>query len=155
MLTGMNSSVSERFRFSNDTAEIDRARVHGWLSELSYWAKGRVRQVQDAAIDGSRNYGVFRADDGAQVGYARVVTDQVTFSWLCDVFVDPSARGAGVGKYLVESVLADLDALGLPRVMLATGDAHGLYERYGFAPLAEPGRWLLRQRVPGAAGTAG
>jgi GNAT superfamily N-acetyltransferase len=76
-----------------------------------------------------------------------VVTDRVTFAWLCDVFVDPDARGDGVGKLLVEGVLADLDALGVRRTLLATADAHGLYAHYGFEPLAEPGRWMGRGTV--------
>lgn len=135
------------FRFSNDCSLIDRARVHAWLSEDAYWAKGRSRETQDAAIDASRNYGVWDAD-GEQVAYARVVTDGVTFAWLCDVFVDPGIRGGGVGKTLIEGVLADLEPLGLRRVMLATADAHGLYARYGFAPAEDPNRFMIKQMTP-------
>lgn len=135
------------FRFSQHAENIDRALVHHWLSDLSYWAKGRPRELQDAAIDASRNYSVHEVGSGRQVGYARVVTDRVTFAWLCDVFVDPDARRAGVGKLLVDGVLADLDALGVRRTLLATADAHGLYALYGFEPLAEPGRWMGRGTV--------
>jgi N-acetylglutamate synthase-like GNAT family acetyltransferase len=135
------------FRFSNDSSLIDRARVHAWLSEDAYWAKGRSRETQDAAIDASRNYGVWDAD-GEQVAYARVVTDGVTFAWLCDVFVDPGIRGGGLGKTLIEGVLADLEPLGLRRVMLATADAHGLYARYGFAPAEDPYRFMIKQMTP-------
>lgn len=133
------------YRFSSSTDDVDRALVHRWLSEQSYWARGRSRAVQDAAIDASRNYGVFD-ESGIQVAYARVVTDGVTFAWLCDVFVDRSARGRGIGVALIEGVVADLEPLGLRRVALATGDAHGLYARFGFAPLAEPGQWMVRAR---------
>lgn len=133
-----------RYRFSNAAHEIDRARVHAWLSELAYWARGRERAVQDAAIDGSRNYGIWDEATGEQVAYARVVTDDVTFAWLCDVIVAPEARGSGVGKMLIEGVLADLDPLGLRRIMLATADAHGLYARYGFAPLDDATRFMVR-----------
>lgn len=132
------------FRFSGAAEDIDRAVVHRWLSELSYWAAGREREVQDRAMDGSRNYAVVRADDGHQVAYARVVTDGVTFAWLCDVIVDPECRGEGVGKLLIEGVLADLEPLGLKRVLLATADAHGLYEQFGFRPLADPTMWMAR-----------
>ncbi|HEX5335904.1 MAG TPA: GNAT family N-acetyltransferase [Propionicimonas sp.] len=135
------------FRLSQQAENIDRDLVHHWLSDLSYWAKGRPKAVQDAAIDASRNYSVHEVGSGRQVGYARVVTDRVTFAWLCDVFVDPDARGAGVGKLLVDGVLADLDALGVRRTLLATADAHGLYAQYGFEPLAEPGRWMGRGTV--------
>lgn len=135
------------FRLSQQAENIDRDLVHHWLSDLSYWAKGRPKAVQDAAIDASRNYSVHEVASGRQVGYARVVTDRVTFAWLCDVFVDPDARGMGVGKLLVDGVLADLDALGVRRTLLATADAHGLYAQYGFEPLAEPGRWMGRGTV--------
>jgi GNAT superfamily N-acetyltransferase len=135
------------FRLSQQAENIDRDLVHHWLSDLSYWAKGRPKALQDAAIDASRNYSVHELGSGRQVGYARVVTDRVTFAWLCDVFVDPDARGDGVGKLLVEGVLADLDALGVRRTLLATADAHGLYAQYGFEPLAEPRRWMGRGTV--------
>ncbi|HEY3339340.1 MAG TPA: GNAT family N-acetyltransferase [Propionicimonas sp.] len=135
------------YRFSTATSDIDRALVHRWLSEDAYWARGRPRHVQDTAIDTSRNYSVHDVGSGRQVGYARVVTDTVTFAWLCDVFVVPEARGAGVGKLLVDGVLADLDALGVRRTLLATADAHGLYAQYGFEPLSEPGRWMGRGTV--------
>ena len=136
--------MTRGIRFSSDPADLDRARVHRWLSEHAYWALGRTRETQDAAIAGSRNYGAFDEATGAQVGYARVVTDGVTFAWLCDVIVDPEARGRGVGVGLVEFVLADLDPLGLKRVALATGDAHGLYERFGFEVLSNPDQWMVR-----------
>jgi GNAT superfamily N-acetyltransferase len=142
--------MDARFRFSTDPSDIDRERVHRWLSEQSYWALGRARDVQDAAMDASRNYAV--VDTGSdtatatatatQVAYARVVTDGVTFAWLCDVFVDPDVRGRGVGVALIEGVVADLEPLGLRRIALATADAHGLYEKFGFAPLSQPERWM-------------
>lgn len=131
------------FSFSADTSRIDRVRVHAWLSEGAYWAKGRTRAVQDAAIDASRNYGVWD-ESGEQVAYARVVTDAVTFAWLCDVFVAEEARGQGAGKMLVEGVIDDLAPLGIRRILLATADAHGLYERFGFAPPEDPNRYLVK-----------
>jgi GNAT superfamily N-acetyltransferase len=136
--------MARTYRFSSDPAELDRTLVHHWLSTDAYWAIGRAREVQDAAIDGSRNYGAFDEASARQVAYARVVTDGATFAWLCDVYVDPSVRGEGVGVALVEHVIADLEPLGLRRIALATGDAHGLYERFGFAPLADPEKWMVR-----------
>lgn len=132
------------FTFSNDRALIDRDLVHHWLSEQSYWAKGRSRETQDAAIDASRNYAIRDADD-RQVGYARVVTDGVTFAWLCDVFVDEGARGHGIGRMLVEGVLEDLRVSStVRRVMLATSTASGLYAQYGFAPSADPNHYMVK-----------
>ena len=132
--------------FATGTDRIDRALVHRWLSEESYWARGRSRATQDAAIDASRNYGVYDDATGRQVAYARVVTDGVTFAWLCDVFVDDTARGTGIGTMLIAGVMADLDPLGVKRVMLATAGAHGLYARYGFAPLADPTMVMAKTR---------
>lgn len=135
--------------FAAGPDRLDRRRVHRWLSEESYWAQGRARETQDAAIGASRNYGVYDAATGEQLAYARVVTDGVTFAWLCDVFVDAAARGRGIGKLLVEGVVADLEPLGLKRIALATNDAQGLYERYGFAAVSGPATWMTR---PGATG---
>lgn len=131
------------YAFSADPDRLDHATVHAWLSEQAYWALGRSRATQDAAIDGSMNFGVYAAD-GTQAAYARVVTDGATFAWLCDVFVDPAVRGRGVGQLLLDGVVATLDGLGLRRTLLATADAHGLYARYGFAVVDEPGRWMVR-----------
>lgn len=136
--------MDARFRFSDDPDDIDRERVHHWLSEQAYWALGRARDVQDAAIDASRNFAVIDTATGAQVAYARVVTDGVTFAWLCDVFVDPEVRGEGVGIGLIEGVVMALEPLGLRRILLATADAHGLYEKFGFAALVQPERWMAR-----------
>ncbi|MDQ0647285.1 GNAT superfamily N-acetyltransferase [Microbacterium natoriense] len=138
--------MANPYFFSNERHKIDRPLVHQWLSEASYWAVGRPRSVQDAAIDASRNYGVWREDSGEQVAYARVVTDGVTFAWLCDVFVVPEVRGAGVGKMLMAGVISDLEPLGLRRTLLATADAHGLYEQYGFSELPVPSQFMARMR---------
>lgn len=132
------------FTFAQDDARIDRIRVHAWLSEQSYWAAGRPRPTQDAAIDASRNYGVWDDETGAQVAYARVVTDRVTFAWLCDVFVDAAVRGRGAGKMLVEGVVDDLRPFGITRILLATADAHGLYAQYGFENPDDPRRYMVR-----------
>jgi GNAT superfamily N-acetyltransferase len=129
---------------STDPARLDVGRIHHWLSTDAYWALGRTREVVERSIANSLNVGAYEADGGEQVGYARVVTDHATFAWLCDVYVDPGRRGQGVGVALVEAVLAELAGDRLRRVMLATQDAHGLYARYGFEPLADPGIYLTR-----------
>jgi GNAT superfamily N-acetyltransferase len=136
--------------FSADPERLDRDRIHAWLAEESYWAVGRPRATQDAAIDASWNFGVYDTDTGEQLAYARVVTDGVTFAWLCDVFVASEARGRGVGVALVEGVVAMLEPLGLTRIMLATGDAHGLYEKFGFRPLERPDDMMARLGTVGA-----
>ena len=87
---------------------------------------------------------MFDSMTGRQVAYARVVTDSVTFAWLCDVFVDPAVRGHGVGVALMDNVCSLLGDLNLKRVVLVTGDAHGLYEKFGFESLAQPEKWMAR-----------
>ncbi|WP_371619153.1 GNAT family N-acetyltransferase [Streptomyces sp. NBC_00454] len=130
------------YEISVDPGRLDRALVHRWLSEDSYWALGRSREKQDAAIDGSLNFGVYEEASGAQVGYARVVTDRATFAWLCDVYVDRGVRGKGLGTALAGAVRDHLAPYGLRRILLATGDAHGVYAKVGFEPLAAPDKWM-------------
>ncbi|MFW6694854.1 GNAT family N-acetyltransferase [Streptomyces sp. MAR4 CNX-425] len=138
------------YELSTDPARLDRALVHHWLSTDAYWALGRGREQQDTAIDNSLNFGVYApagtpagpAAPGGQVAYARVVTDRATFAWLCDVYVARGARGAGIGGGLVAAVRDHLAPYRLRRVLLATGDAHGVYARFGFEPLADPTQWM-------------
>jgi len=130
--------------FSSDTASMDVDRVLRWLSEESYWARGRTRETHEAAMAGSRNYGVFDARTGRQLAYARAITDGATFAWIADVFVDPDARGRGVGKRIMSGIIDDLEPLGLKRTALFTEDAHGLYAQYGFEQLTDADSWMLR-----------
>ncbi|WP_329408077.1 GNAT family N-acetyltransferase [Streptomyces sp. NBC_00704] len=130
------------YEMSTDPDRIDVARVHRWLSSDAYWAIGRTLDKQERATAGSLNFGVYDTASGEQVAYARVVTDLATFAWLCDVYVDPAARGKGLGTALTEAVRDHLTPYGLRRILLATHDAHGVYEKAGFRPLAAPDRWM-------------
>ncbi|MFF4171427.1 GNAT family N-acetyltransferase [Streptomyces sp. NPDC001744] len=130
------------YEMSADRARIDAARVHHWLSTDSYWAHGRPREKQDRAVAGSLNVGAYHRETGEMAAYARVVTDYATFAWLCDVYVDRPARGTGLGTALVTAVLDLLEPYGLTRVMLATDDAHGVYEKVGFTPLRNPDKLM-------------
>lgn len=112
----------------------------------SYWAQQRPRAVVEASLKGSLSFGLYERPGGGQVGFARVVTDGATFSWLCDVIIDPGHRGKGLGKFLMASVLADERIKGTT-FLLGTRDAHGLYERFGFV------RWeMMRRPLPGTHG---
>jgi GNAT superfamily N-acetyltransferase len=112
----------------------------------SYWAQQRARAVVEASLKGSLCFGLYERPGGRQVGFARVVTDGATFSWLCDVIIDPGHRGKGLGKFLMASVLADERIKGTT-FLLGTRDAHGLYERFGFV------RWeMMRRPLPGTHG---
>lgn len=136
--------MSNGLVFSSDAVAMDVDRVFGWLSEESYWATGRTRALHEAAMAGSRNYGVFDAETGEQLGYARAITDGATFAWIADIFVDSAARGRGVGKRIMQGIIDDLEPLGLKRTALFTEDAHTLYERFGFTRLADAESWMLR-----------
>lgn len=131
------------YTISTEKARLDREYVHRWISQKSYWAPGRSREVQEQAIDNSLCFGLYA--DERQVGFARVVTDYATFGWLCDVFVDESERGRGLGKWLIESLLTHPNLVHMRRIMLATRDAHELYRRYGgFEMLGTPEYWMAR-----------
>jgi GNAT superfamily N-acetyltransferase len=125
---------------SDDKAMLDRALIHRYLSEYSYWARGVPREIVDRSIEHSLCFGVYRG--GQQIGFARVVTDFATFAWLADVFIAEEGRGHGFSKKLVAAVLAHPKLQGLRRFMLGTLDAHGLYARFGFKPLAQPERFM-------------
>ncbi|MFJ5262862.1 GNAT family N-acetyltransferase [Streptomyces sp. NPDC088387] len=137
------AGLAEGYEISTDRDRVDAGRVHHWLSTDAYWAIGRPRETQDRAIAGSLNFGVYNTATGDQVAYARVVTDGATFAWLCDVYVDPGVRGKGIGTALVAAVREELRPYGVRRVLLATHDAHEVYERVGFEALAKPEQWMV------------
>jgi GNAT superfamily N-acetyltransferase len=130
-------------RISTDKADLDVDWVHEALSQRAYWALGRSRALVETSIEGSLCFGAYRG--ARQVGFARVITDGATFAWVCDVFVDEAERGRGVGDSLMAAIVADPRLQGLRRMILSTRDAHGLYARHGFEPLATPERWMERR----------
>ncbi|WP_316774695.1 GNAT family N-acetyltransferase [Streptomyces sasae] len=140
--------LPEGYEFSADTDRVDVERVHGWLSTDAYWATGRPLEQQQRAMAGSLNFGVYDTVTGEQVSYARVVTDHALFAWLADVYVDPSVRGKGVGTAMVGAIREHLRPTGVRRVLLATSDAHGVYEKVGFAPLEHPDMWMALYYTP-------
>ena len=127
------------YDISSDPARLDLDAIHAFLSQ-SYWSPGVPKDVVARAIANSVCCGVYR--DGAQVGFARMVTDRATFAYLSDVYVLEAHRGLGLSRRLVGQLLAHPELQGLRRVMLATRDAHGLYEKLGFKPLAAPARFM-------------
>jgi GNAT superfamily N-acetyltransferase len=133
-----------RYEVTADPARLDLDVIHGFLAS-SYWSPGIPRATVERAIAGSLNFGLY-ADD-VQIGFARVVTDRATFAYLADVFVLPEHRGAGLGVWLVECVLAHPALAGLRRFTLATRTAHSLYTRFGFTALAHP-EWQMEISRP-------
>ncbi|MFD9035618.1 GNAT family N-acetyltransferase [Streptomyces sp. NPDC059567] len=134
------------YEISTDPGRLDRARIHLWLSTDAYWALDRPRDTQDRAIDGSLNFAAYHRETGEIAAYARVVTDHATFAWLCDVYVDRPARGTGLGTALVTAVRDHMEPYGLRRILLATDDAHGVYEKVGFESLRNPDKWMALGR---------
>lgn len=123
-------------------SEQDVRTVHAFLSEQSTWARGIPLPTLRRALAHSLCFTV-RAD-GELIAFARVISDRATFANLVDVFVLPAHRGQGHARTLLARVLAHPDLAGLRRFTLATADAHGLYARIGFSPLAEPQRFMER-----------
>lgn len=142
---GRRAAGPDRYRdgyvLTDDPARVDLDRVHRWVSVESYWATGRERAVVERSVAGARPYSV-HAVGGPQVACARVVTDGATFAWVCDVFVDAEHRGRGLGGWLVDSIVEDLAALGVRRILLMTLDAHEVYRRSGFTELEPAGRYM-------------
>ena len=136
----MEYTITENnFIISTDKSKIDLEFVHGFLSN-SYWSPGVPMETVKKAMHGSLCFGVY---DDKQVGYARMVTDTATFAYLADVFIDENYRGKGLGKWLVKTILAHPDLQGLRRIMLATRDAHALYEQVGFIAINNPERYMV------------
>ena len=124
---------------STDPARLNVDLVYEFL-QTSYWAKGRWRTVIERSIKNSLCFGAYQ--NGRQVAFARVVTDRAVFAYLMDVFVVPEFRRRGISKALMRTILDHPDIQNLRVFLLATSDAHGLYAKFGFRPLAEPHRWM-------------
>ncbi len=123
------------FSVSCDPARQDLDVIHGFLTK-TYWAKGIPKETVRKSIEGSLCFALLHNDE--QIGFARVISDRATIAYLADVFVLESYRGRGLSKWLMECVSAHPDLQGLRRWMLATSDAHGLYQQFGFRALAKP-----------------
>ncbi len=132
-------SRDPEFVISTDPDRLDIDAIHAYLSH-SYWAAGIPKDVVERSIRGSLCFGLFAGK--AQIGFARVVTDRATFGYLADVYVLEAYRGQGLAKWLMSVIMAHPDLQGLRRFALVTRDAHGLYEQYGFQPLASARRHM-------------
>ncbi|WP_437924812.1 GNAT family N-acetyltransferase [Sorangium sp. So ce291] len=131
----MEHKEAEDIVISSDKALLDVERIHAFLAS-AYWSKGIPREVVERAIQGSLCFGLYKA--GAQIGFARVITDHATFAYLADVFIVEAEQHKGYGKALIAHVAEALGHLRLRRTLLATADAHGLYRQVGFTPLEKP-----------------
>ena len=129
------------FLVTTDRMRLDLDMVHGFLMQ-SYWAAGIPREVFVRSVESSLCFSVF--ENEKQVGFARVITDYATYAYLADVFILESHRGKGLSKFLMQCIVAHPQLQGLRRWTLATRDAHGLYEKFGFTPLKSPDRFMER-----------
>ena len=132
-------------RFSTDPTEMDAVAIHAVLTEM-YWSRGIPLDTVRRAIAGSVPVGVFDGD--RQVAFARAVTDGATFAYVSDVYVLEAYRGRGVATRMMEAMTTHPRLRGLRRWLLSTRDAHGLYLKFGFAPVSAPDR-LMERRDPG------
>ena len=128
------------FVISTDPARLDLDAIHAYISGESYWGKDRPRDVVVRGIANSMVFGLYHEPTGKQAGFVRVITDRATFAWVCDVFVLEPYRGQGLSKWLLEAMLAHPDLQGLRQWILATRDAHTLYEQFGFVRFDEETR---------------
>lgn len=126
--------------FSTNKSLLQLGYIHRYLSQDSYWARNIPMELVQKAIEGSLCFGIY--EGAQQIGFARVITDHATFGYLADVFVDPAYRGRGLSKQLMAFIMQHESVKRFRSFLLATLDAHGLYERFGFKPLKEPGRYM-------------
>jgi GNAT superfamily N-acetyltransferase len=131
-----------RYEIDTDKTRLNLAPIHDFLANCSHWARGIPLDVLQHAIAHSLAFGLYR--DGAQIGFARIVTDEATFAYLADVFIAAGERNAGLGQWLIETILAHPPLQGLRRWLLVSRDAASLYRRCGFADLRDSLTYLER-----------
>ncbi len=138
----MDNFIVEKdgYRVSTDAGSLDIGAIVEYLVNESYWAANRTEAQMRIAIENSLCFGLYDGDK--QAGFARVVTDFCTFAYLGDVYIHPAYQGKGLGKWLMEVIVGHPDLQGFRRWILATRDAHKLYEKYGFTGLKHPERWM-------------
>ncbi len=131
----------EAFLISTQKSKLDLDLIHDYLSKHSYWAENIPRDIVERSIQNSLSLGVYHHQK--QIGFARVVTDFATYGYLADVFIVETYRGQGLSKWLMECIFNQIPELQrFRRWSLATADAHGLYEQFGFTALACPERMM-------------
>ena len=155
-MSSTEAAAARGYEISADPARLDVDEIHAYLTR-SYWSPGIPRDIVERALHHSLCFGVYESASGAQVGFARVVTDYATFAYLCDVYLLEQHRGHGLGKALMREVMSHPALTGARRVMLATRDAHGLYRLSGFNEAGRAGNLMeiVRPDIYGAKVNAG
>jgi GNAT superfamily N-acetyltransferase len=124
---------------STDKSKLDIPFIQNFLKDI-YWAAGRTIEEVQITIDASFCFGIYL--DEKQIGFARVVTDYVVFAYLMDVFIDEKHRGKGYSSLLIYAMMKEPQLQQVKIWRLATSDAHFLYEKFGFTPLAHPEKMM-------------
>ena len=132
------------FLISTSRERLDLDVVHGFLTNC-YWAKGIPREVVARSIEHALCFGIYDGE-GAQIGFARVISDFATIAYVGDVFVLETHRGRGLGKWLMQCIIEHPALQNLRRWILTTRDAHGLYSQFGFTPVKAPERFMERHQ---------
>ncbi len=140
MSIGNHEWQNGEYTISTDRALLQIDAIHQFLKEKSYWAKERTKEQTARAIENSLPFGVYKCKN--QIGFARVVTDYATFAYLGNVFILEEFRGQGLSKWLMQVIIEHPDLQGFRRWILATKDAHALYEKFEFTALKFPERWM-------------
>jgi GNAT superfamily N-acetyltransferase len=132
--------LADDFIISTDKALLNIDLIFNYLNDESYWATGIPRARLEKAIENSMCFGIYQ--HGKLAGFARVVTDNATFGYICDVFVLSQFRKKGLSKWLMQTIVNHPELQGLRRWSLATADAHELYKQFGFTQLSKPDNWM-------------
>ena len=133
--------TNEPYAISTDKSLLDINAIHQFLSQRSYWARGRTLETVRRSIENSLCIGVYD-QNGRMVGFGRVLTDYAVFAYIMDLFILEEHRGKGLGKRLIEQMLNLPELEGVKRWQLATADAHDLYRQFGFSEPAALGKYM-------------
>ena len=143
----------DNYVITSDKGQLDIGVIHHFLCFSSYWAKGISKEVVKKSIDNSALcFGIYKKGEksqaGEQVGFARVISDLATFAYIADVFILPNHRGIGLSKKLIKTIIEHPELIHIRRAMLATEDAHKLYEKFGFKEINDPNLFMELKREP-------
>lgn len=131
---------------STDKSLLDIERIHQYISNVSYWGRGRTLNEVEVTIQNSLCFGMYN-DSNDQVGFARVVTDHVAFGYFMDVIVFDSYRGRGYGTKLMEYIMNHEVVQNLKTIALKTKDAHELYEKFNFKSIGDSRLWMTNDKL--------
>lgn len=132
--------ITDDYTISTDKGRLDLPFIHHFLSTEAYWCQNIPMGTVRRSVEHSLCFGVYLGEQ--QVGFARIISDYATIAYLGDVFIMSEHRGKGLSKRLVAEIMAHPDLQGLRRWILLTGDAHGLYQQFGWKPISHPDRYM-------------